>query len=124
MFDQLKSLGAVAGLLKDRDRLQRIAGDVRKKLERSELEGQAGGGAVRATVTGSLEVKRVKLDAALASGLSQGGEAKAQAERLIAEAVNDGVKKAQELAKETIAKEAKALGLGEVPGLSAMLGSM
>lgn len=116
MLDQFKAMGALAGLLKNRDRLREASERVREKIASMRVEGSAGGGAVRVRLSGRSRVETVTLDAPLASTLSQPGS-KAHAERLIAEAVNDALGKAEAALKEELAREAKALGLDDIPGL-------
>ncbi|MEL6328376.1 MAG: YbaB/EbfC family nucleoid-associated protein [Planctomycetota bacterium] len=118
MFDQFKQLGAVAGLLKNQDQLRETAERVKEELHALRLEGESGGGAVRVTVNGRLDVLAVELQPALASGMT--GEAERErAQLLIVEATNAALLKAQEAAKKAIAREAEALG---IPGIADKLG--
>ncbi len=120
MLDQFKAMGAIAGLLKNREKLREASERVRDKISSMRVEGSAGGGAVRVRLSGRSRVETVTLDAPLASTLAQPG-AKAHAERLIAEAVNDALAKAEAILKEELTREAKALGLDEIPGLEGAL---
>ncbi|MGD9692734.1 MAG: YbaB/EbfC family nucleoid-associated protein [Phycisphaerales bacterium] len=120
MLEQFKAMGAVAGLLKNREKLREASDRVREKIASMRVEGSAGGGAVRVRLSGRSRVESVTLEAPLASTLGQAG-AKAHAERLIAEAVNDALGKAEQILKEELAREAKALGLDEIPGLQEAL---
>lgn len=115
MFDQLKAMGALAGLVQNKDRLRAAAERVRASLDRDPPVGEAGGGAARAAIDGKLRVRQLTLDPALAAGLAGEGSAREQAERLIAEAVNDGLGKAQARLAAAVQAEAKALGIEELP---------
>ena len=70
MFDKLKAMGAVTSLLKNQDALRDAAARVRAKAEQILVTGQAGSGAARATVTGTLKVQGVELSPALVGGMA------------------------------------------------------
>lgn len=110
MFENLKAMGAIAGLLKDQDRLRESAQRVRDRLAEARIEGESGGGAVRAVVDGRLRVVSVTLSSGLASGLAD-GRARERAEGLIAEAVNRATERARVLIAEEVSREADALGV-------------
>lgn len=116
MFDQFKAMGQIAGLLKNKERLKESMDQVRATLEATRVEGSAGGGAVRVTASGSMQIIEVALDPALAAGLAQGGDSQTYAESLIAEATNDAIARAQQTAKDAIARESEALGLPDLSG--------
>ncbi|MBK7403484.1 MAG: YbaB/EbfC family nucleoid-associated protein [Phycisphaerales bacterium] len=120
MFDQLKTMGALAGLLKNRDKLQAATQRVKRTLDENPPVGEAGGGAVRVTVGGELKVVHVELAPAVVAGMANDDHARRRAGSLIADATNDALKKAQERIREAIDREAKALG---IEGLSDQLGN-
>ncbi|HZW11020.1 MAG TPA: YbaB/EbfC family nucleoid-associated protein [Phycisphaerales bacterium] len=120
MFDQFKTMGAMAGLLKNREKLQAAAARVKRTLDESPSVGEAGGGAVRVTVGGELKVTRVELMPAVVAGMAADESARRGVEALIAEATNDALRRAQERIRDAIDREAKGLG---IEGLSAQLGS-
>lgn len=121
MFDQFKAMGAVAGLMKDKDRLREVSERVRTRLEAVRAEGRAGGGAVRVEVSGVGVVLSVHIEPAMAVGFAD-DESRGAAELLIAEAVNDGIAKAKEAAQSIIEDEAEELGLGDMlPKLRGLL---
>jgi hypothetical protein len=126
MLDQMKLLGALGGLLKNRDKIAGAGERVKTKLASRKLTGQAGGGAVRATVNGAMVVQRIELSPQLIQQLQSGGPTRDGATQLICEAVNDAVTQAQGEIKQAIDEEAKALGLeGGIPdlgGLGGLLG--
>ena len=120
MFDQMRTFGALANLMKDRQKLADAAARVKDRLEVSRVEGNAGGGAISVTVSGAMKVVSVRIEPAMAAAFSADERSRAMAEDLIAQATNDAMAKAQAVAREIIGEEAKALGLPEE--LSSQLG--
>jgi DNA-binding protein YbaB len=124
MFDKLKAMGALAGLMKNREGL-RAAGDrVKEKMERTRCAGEAGGGAVRAVVSGKMEVVELIITPALATGMAADPKTRELAGGLIAEAVNIALRQAQERLQEAIKIEAEAMGLGDLGNLEGLSGLM
>jgi DNA-binding protein YbaB len=122
MFDNLKAMGALAGLMKNQDKLKAAMERVKRTLADTRLTGESGSGAVRAIVTGDLRILSVEVGPALAAGLADAASRR-MAETLIAEAVNDGLRKAQAEAARVMSAEAKELGLPDLPGgLAGLLG--
>ncbi|MEQ9617020.1 MAG: YbaB/EbfC family nucleoid-associated protein [Phycisphaerales bacterium] len=122
MFDQMKAMGALAGLLRDKERVRQIAQDFEQRLERISVTGQAGGGAVRVTVSGKMRVTDVALDPALVAGMTHGEGGQAMAQALIMDATNDALLTAQMRVKDETQKMTEELGLPEIPGLNKLLG--
>jgi len=58
----MKNLGQ---LMKQAQQMQARMAEVQEQLARTTVEGQAGGGLVRVTITGKQEITRVKLDPGL-----------------------------------------------------------
>ncbi len=116
MFGDLKAMGQIAHLIKDRKKLEQAGERIKKKLADTVVTGEAGGGAVRAQVTGRLEVHRIELQPSLIAGLKGDPQSREMAERLIREAVNDGLEKARNTAAELVETEADELGLGDLLG--------
>lgn len=125
MFDKFKAMGALAGLMKNQDGLKAAGARIQQKMLETIVRGEGGGGAVLATVRGDLRVLGFQIDPALAAGMGSDETTRRLAESLLADAVNDGLAKAQAVMRETVAKEARDLGLPEPPagGLGA-LGSL
>lgn len=121
MFDQLKAMQAVAGLLKNKEKLGEAGERIKARTDAMRVTGQAGGGACRATVSGRMVVTDLVLDPALLAGMSVDEKTRDLATSLIRDAVNDAMVKAQEQVKELIAREAEELGL---PGMSDQLGGL
>jgi len=120
MFQNFKALGALAGLMQNKDKIKAAVERFREKIERISVTGTAGGGAVRATVSGKLRITDINLDPALIAGLQSGESGRTMAQSLIVEAVNDGLSKAQALLQEEADKQAKELGLPGLPGLDSL----
>ena len=114
MFDSFKSMGAVANLLKNKDQIAAAGQRVQERMETLRVTGEAGGGAVRATITGKMRVESIHIEPATAQGFAADEESRLMAQALITHAVNDGLIKAQEAMQSTIAAEADALGVPEL----------
>jgi hypothetical protein len=130
MFDQLKSMGAVASLLRDKERMRQISEEFQAKLERISVTGVAGGSAVRVTVSGKLRVTDVFVDPAVIAGMNAddvtGGNGGAElAQTLIQDATNDALTRAQQRVAEEASRLAEELGLPDMPGggLNKLLGA-
>lgn len=122
MFDNLKSLGALAGLLQNKDRIREAAERFKEKLDRITVTGESGGGAVRVTVNGRLAVLDITLDPALIAGLQTGEGGRQMAQSLIKDAANDAIVRAQSLVHQEADRQARELGLPGMPGLGTLLG--
>lgn len=124
MFDNLKAMSALAGLMKNKDQLKAAGERVRTKMESTRVTAEAGGGAARVTVNGKMRVLDVELSPALVMGMAADNKTHQLAGSLIAEAVNNAIANAQLKMKEAMDAEAKELGLeGVLPDLGKMLGS-
>ena len=113
MFDQMRALGALTNLMKDRQKLTDAAGRIKERLDSARVEGSAGQGAISVIVSGSLKVISVHIEPAVAAAFSADEQSRALAQDLIAQATNEAMTKAQALARETVAEEARELGLPE-----------
>lgn len=126
MFDQFKAMGAMAGLLKNKEKLQEAGDRLKQKIAGMSATGTAGGGAVRITVSGQLHVTSVSLSPAAVAGMAMSGEAADQSRRmveaLIAEATNDALDRVRGMIQSDVQREAQELGLPDVPGLDRLLG--
>ena len=123
MFDAMKSMGALAGLMKNKDGIKAAGERIRTRLGELRAAGGSGGGAVRATVSGDMKVISIALEPAVIAGLG-GGDEKTRDEvlRLIGEAINNAQDIAKEMARREINKEAEGLGLSSIPGMENLLG--
>lgn len=121
MLDKLKAMGAIAGLMKNQDKIKDSMERVKVRLGDMKLVGASGGGACRVTVNGHLKVLEVDLSPALVAGMASDNTTRVLAGNLVAEATNAAMAMAQRCMRDEIDKEAKALGM---PELSGMLGDM
>ena len=75
------------------------------------VEAEAGGGMVRVTVDGSLKLRKLEIEPALLAANDKG-----MLQDLIVAAVNDGLRRAQEMVAQEVGKLAPMGGL-KIPGL-------
>ncbi len=116
MFDKLKTMQALGSLMKNKEQLA-IAGErIKAKIEQMRVEGEAGGGACRAIVSGKMKLIDLTLDPALLAGMAVDEKTRDLATALIKDAINDATTRAQQQVQELIAKEADELGLGDIGG--------
>ena len=120
MFDKLKAMGAIAGLMGKKGEIQAAMERVKEKMARTQVTGSGGGGAVKAVVSGQLKVVSIEMSAGLCAGISMDDKTRSLAGNLIAEAVNDGMTQAQAALKEAISAEAQALGLPDLGSLGGL----
>lgn len=94
---------------------QKLQGDVAKaqeELAKLECDGAAGGGLVTATMNGTFEVVRVKIDKTVVDPSDIG-----MLEDLVTAAVNAAAAKVRETSKEKMAQVMGPLGGGGMPGI-------
>jgi nucleoid-associated protein EbfC len=87
----------LAGLMKQAQQMQDNLKKAQDELARTEVEGQAGAGLVKVTMTCRHDVKRVIIDTTLL------GEDKDMLEDLVAAAVNDAVRRVEATTQEKMA---------------------
>ncbi|MBX3315395.1 MAG: YbaB/EbfC family nucleoid-associated protein [Phycisphaeraceae bacterium] len=116
MFDNLKALGALSALMKNKDKLAESAQRVRLELEQTRVSGDSGGGLVHAVASGDLRLLSIDIAPSLGAGISASENDRAMAHSLIVEAVNDALAKARAKAQEVVKREADALGLPDLSG--------
>ena len=97
----------LAGLMKQAQQMQDNLKKAQDELAQTEVEGQAGAGLVKVTMTCRHDVKRVTIDPSLL------GEDKDMLEDLVAAAVNDAVRRVEALQREKLAGAAGGLSLPE-----------
>lgn len=126
MFEGLKNMAGLAGLMKDLPRIKAKMDEVQERLERITVEAATGGGAVTVTANGKMRITSVKVDPALLAGLVDANDPADReiAEELIAGAVNAAMEKAKERAGAEFQEAAQDLGLPIPPGgLQGLMGS-
>lgn len=105
----MASIPGMGNLLKQAQDMQARMAKIQEELAHKTVEGSAGGGMVQVTVNGQFNLTAVKIDAAVISV-----DEKGMLEDLILAAVNDGMRKAREMAS---AEMAKLTGGLKIPGL-------
>ena len=95
----------LAGLMKQAQAMQDNMKKAQEEIAAMEVEGEAGGGLVKVTMTGRHDVRRVSIDPTLL------GEDKDMLEDLVAAAVNDAVRKVEAASQEKMAGMAAGLPL-------------
>ena len=101
--------GNMGQMLKQAQRMQAEMARVQEELKEESVEASVGGGAIKVVMGGDLTVKRVILDAAAVDPDETG-----MLEDMIAAAVNEALRQAQELAG---SKMQRVTGGMSVPGL-------
>jgi DNA-binding YbaB/EbfC family protein len=105
----MASIGGMGNILKQAQEMQARMAKIQEELAAKTVQGSAGGGMVQVTVNGQFNLMAVKIDSAAVNS-----EEKDMLEDLILAAVNDGMRKARELAS---AEMAKLTGGLKIPGL-------
>lgn len=116
MFDQLKNMKDLAGLMGNLGNIKEKMEQAQAELATKTVEAESGAGAVRVTMNGKFEVIGIAIDPAMISTLAGSGtDADRQmVEELIASAMNAAVLKVQELLQDTLGEAAGGLNL---PGI-------
>lgn len=97
--------GQLAGLMKQAQQMQENLKKAQEEIAAMEVEGQAGAGMVKVTMTGRHDVKRVSIDPSLM------GDDKDMLEDLIAAAVNDAVRRVETVTQEKMSGLSSGMGL-------------
>ena len=97
--------GQLAGLMKQAQQMQENLKKAQEEIAAMEVEGQAGAGMVKVTMTGRHDVKRVSIDPGLM------GDDKDMLEDLIAAALNDAVRRVETLTQEKMGGLTSGFGL-------------
>lgn len=95
----------MAGLMKQAQQMQESMEKVKESLGSTEVEGQAGAGLVKITMTCHHVVKRIQIDPSLLA------DDKEMLEDLIAAAFNDAVRKAEETSQQKMSSLTSGLNL-------------
>jgi nucleoid-associated protein EbfC len=100
--------GNIAQMMQKAQRMQENMQKVQEELAQMEVTGQAGGGAVKITLTGKFEARKVNIDPAVLADAEM-------LEDLMVAAINDAVGKANEESSRRMA--AVTAGMPLPPGL-------
>ena len=99
----------LAGLMKQAQAMQENLRKAQEELASIEVEGQAGAGLVKVTMTCRHDVKRVSIDPSLF------GDDKDMLEDLVAAAFNDAIRRAEAMSQEKMGK--LTAGMPQIPGM-------
>ncbi|MCG3190054.1 MAG: Nucleoid-associated protein [Burkholderiaceae bacterium] len=99
----------LAGLMKQAQAMQENLRKAQEELATIEVEGQAGAGLVKVTMTCRHDVKRVSIDPSLL------GDDKDMLEDLVAAAFNDAIRRAEATSQEKMGK--LTAGMPQIPGM-------
>ncbi|HSK31321.1 MAG TPA: YbaB/EbfC family nucleoid-associated protein [Candidatus Limnocylindria bacterium] len=105
----MANVGGMGNLLKQAQEMQARMAKIQEELAQKTVQGSAGGGMVQVTVNGQFNLTAVQIEAAVVKA-----EEKEMLEDLLLAAVNDGMRKAREMAS---AEMAKLTGGFKIPGL-------
>ena len=105
----MASIGAMGDLLKQAQEMQSRMAKIQEELASKTVQGSAGGGMVQVTINGQFNLTAVQIDPAVVSPSE-----KQMLEDLVLAAVNDGMRKARELASSEMSK---LTGGFKIPGL-------
>ena len=107
-------------LLQQAQKMQQDLAAAQQELAETPVEGSAGGGLVKATVTGAGELQGLVIDPKAVAVDPDGGSAEETAETLsdlVLAAVRDANAAAQEMQQQKLGPLAEGLGGGGMPGL-------
>ena len=107
------NFGQMGKMMRQIQKMQEDMQRLQEELKQRTVEASAGGGAVRAVVTGGLELRQVKIDPAAVDP-----DDLEMLEDMIAAAVNEALRKAQEMVQEEMARITGGLNLPQIPGLN------
>jgi DNA-binding YbaB/EbfC family protein len=105
----MASIGEMGNLLKQAQEMQARMAKIQEELGQKTVQGSAGGGMVQVTVNGQFNLTAIQIEPSVIKA-----EEKEMLEDLILAAVNDGMRKAREMAS---AEMAKLTGGFKIPGL-------
>ncbi len=88
--------GGIAGLMKQAQQMQENMKKAQEQLAQVEVEGQSGAGMVKVSMTCGHDVRRVAIDASVMDD-------KEMLEDLVAAAINDAMRRVEEVTKERMA---------------------
>ena len=96
--------GGIAGLMEQAQQMQENMKKAQEQLALVEIEGQSGAGMVKVTMTCSHDVRRVTIDPSVMDD-------KEMLEDLVAAAVNDAMRRAEQVSQERMAGFTAGLNL-------------
>jgi DNA-binding YbaB/EbfC family protein len=106
----MASIGAMGDLLKQAQEMQSRMAKIQEELAGKTVQGSAGGGMVQVTINGQFNITAVQIEPSVINAAE-----KDMLEDLVRAAVNDGVRKARELASSEMSKLTGGL---KIPGFT------
>jgi nucleoid-associated protein EbfC len=104
----MASIGAMGDLLRQAQEMQSRMAKIQEELANKTVQGTAGGGMVQVTINGQFNLTAVQIEPSVINATE-----KEMLEDLVRAAVNDGVRKARELASGEMSKLTGGL---KIPG--------
>jgi DNA-binding YbaB/EbfC family protein len=101
----------LAAMLKQAQQLQEKLKQMQEEAAAKTVDAKSGGGMVKVTVDGALQLRRLEIDPALLASND-----KAMLEDLIVVAINEGIRQAQNLVADEMGKLAGPLAGLKIPG--------
>lgn len=105
----MASIGGMGNLLKQAQEMQARMAKIQEELGQKTVQGSAGGGMVQVTINGQFNLTALQIEPSMIKA-----DEKEMLEDLIMAAINDGMRKAREMAS---AEMAKLTGGFKIPGL-------
>jgi DNA-binding protein YbaB len=127
MFDNLKMMGAVASLMKNKEKIAIAMQRVQANLEERRITVNAPDGSVRVVMNAKSKIESITFAPEVLAAAASDAMAKERLERMIAGAISAAQARVVEILKAEIDREAKDLGVPELAdsgALSKLLGGM
>ena len=117
MFDSLRGMAGMAGIMKDLPRIKERLKEVKEDVSKRTVEASSGNGGVVAVASGRMRIVSLRLDPeVLASLMSPDSPDNTKCvEDLVVEAVNLALDKSQEMVSKAITDAARDFGLSIPP---------
>jgi len=109
MFDGLKGMASLAGMMKDLPKMQAQMAEVKSHL--NEMKFHAASGPVRVVVNGGMQVEAIEIDESTEASLEPG-----RLQDLVRDAINEALQEARDGVKEKLSSVASEMGLPLPPG--------
>ncbi len=104
--------GGIGNIMKQAQRMQAKMMKVQEELAGKTVEASSGGGMVTVVVNGKNEVVKINIEKEVVSP-----DDIEMLQDLVLAAVNEGIRKSQEMAQEEMSKVSKGLNIPGMPGL-------
>ncbi|MBL8764077.1 MAG: YbaB/EbfC family nucleoid-associated protein [Phycisphaerae bacterium] len=115
MLDKLRLIGSAVSLMRNTESARAASRRIKEGMDRGIHVGQDARAGVQVTLTGYARVLSIRIDPSIVPGITQDPVGRQAAEALIAEAVNDAIRKAKAALRDSLNTEVAALGLPPLP---------